>query len=53
MIEVKLLTGWFGNVDAWAVNGFETLVVGPITTMEGDTRSGDVSFGSGYFGTPR
>jgi hypothetical protein len=53
MPEVQLLTGWFGNIDPYAMNGFETLIEGPVSRLEGETQNGDVHLDTGWFGEPR
>lgn len=53
MPTVELLTGWFGNIDPYSMNGFETLVVGPITAITGETQNGDVHLDTGWFGEGR
>lgn len=53
MPEVQLLTGWFGSIEPYAINGFETLEPGEITTIDGDEENGDVHLDTGWFGEER
>lgn len=55
MPEVELLTGWFGSVGPYAMNGFETMSPGLVTKFEGQTQNGDVQLldTASHFGEPR
>lgn len=51
---IRLLRGYFGNFDAYALQGFEAVPIGPITgdlTLDGQVNSGGCSFGTASFGS--
>jgi microcystin-dependent protein len=50
---VRLLAGYFGSPDPWAMNDFEAMQLnenGAIAAIYGDTYNGAVRFENGYFG---
>lgn len=51
---VRLLRGFFGSIEAYALQGYELVPIGPITgtiALDGQVKSGDLSFGSATFGS--
>jgi len=47
--SVQLLTGYIVYVTSWVLNDFETMPVGPCTTLTGQTVVGDAIFGTAFF----
>jgi hypothetical protein len=51
---IRLLKGFFGSVEPYALLGFESVPIGPITgpiTFAGQVNSGGCSFGTAIFGS--
>ena len=51
---ISFLKGFFGSAEGYALLGFESVPVGPITggiTFDGQTNSGGCSFGTATFGS--
>lgn len=51
---VRLLRGFFGSIEAYALQGFEQVPVGPITgtiAFDGQVNSGNCSLGNAIFGS--
>ena len=51
---VRLLRGFFGSIEAYALQGFELVPIGPITgtiAFDGQVNSGNCSLGSASFGS--
>jgi hypothetical protein len=49
---VRFLRGYFGSIEAYALQGFELVPIGPITgtiTFDGQVNSGGCSFGNAIF----
>lgn len=52
-MAVRLLAGYFGSPDPWAVNGFEDMEPGDsgfVASIYGHTHNGDVFLEIGFFG---
>jgi hypothetical protein len=51
---IRLLKGYFGNFEGYALLGFESVPIGPIEgdiTLDGQVNSGGCSFGMATFGS--
>jgi hypothetical protein len=51
---IRLLKGYFGNFEGYALLGFEQVPIGPITgniTLEGQVNSAGCSFSMATFGS--
>jgi hypothetical protein len=51
---IRLLKGYFGSVEAYALLGFESVPIGPITgsiVLAGQVNSGGCSLGTASFGS--
>jgi hypothetical protein len=51
---VRLLRGVFGSIEAYALQGYELVPIGPITgtiVFDGEVNSGSCSLGSATFGS--
>jgi hypothetical protein len=51
---IRLLKGFFGSVEAYALLGFEAVPIGPISgsiTLPGQVNTGGCSFGPATFGS--
>jgi hypothetical protein len=46
---LRFLTGIFRQLEAYAINDFETLTVGVITSLPGGVATGDCRFGTATF----
>jgi hypothetical protein len=49
-MPVQLLKGTIGYFYTYAVNDFEAMTVGTVTTLSGATVVGDCAFGTAQFG---
>ena len=51
---IRLLRGFFGSFESYALLGYEVVAIGPITgsiTFDGQVKSGVCSFGTAIFGS--
>ena len=51
---IRLLRGYFGSLDGYALQGFELVPIGPIggqVILDGQVNAGGCSFGTASFGS--
>jgi len=48
-MSARLLTGFITAFNAYALNDFESMTVGPCTTLTGWTLTGGITVGSAFF----